>query len=291
MNNENLRTCLLCKSILTKKAFPFYTNYNGIFFEYFKCIQCSATCIHPRPDKLTLKKIYNKDTYHNKFYSTEDHEKYSISVLYLEKFIKKNLVILDYGCGAGYFLKALEKKNYKVMGVDFEEDLINNLNKKYNTFTISEFENNENLNNFDVIHLGDVLEHLVNPIEIINLIIKRIKPGGYLYIEGPLERNLSFVNFSILLYGNFRNLFFFFKKRNHTPTHLFFVNLITQLNFFNQFTSLSIVNYKVYETGWPYVNQNFFKSVIAKLSIFLSGKKLFSNIFGNVIYRYNCICE
>ena len=52
------------------------------------------------------------------------------------------------------------------------------------------------------------------------------KPEGLLFIEGPIERNLSLVNYSILFFGNLRNIFFTYLKRYNTHTHIFFVSFL-----------------------------------------------------------------
>ncbi len=67
---------------------------------------------------------------------TEAFEKYHISVLK-----KKNLKILDAGCGNGRNLLYLKNLGYDVFGVDSSEFIIKKLKKKYpklrNKFTIS----------------------------------------------------------------------------------------------------------------------------------------------------------
>lgn len=282
MKIKKIKKCLLCDGKLTQKAFPFSTIYNKIKFNYLKCNKCHSTCIHPTPNKNTLEIMYQKDNYHKIYYKNYDTIKYIKSVMYLRKFIDTNSTILDYGCGSGYFIKALKKYNYKVIGVDYDEKLINDLKSEHEVYTVKELEQIKNIK-FNAIHLGDVLEHMVEPIKLIKFLINKLNNNGLIYIEGPLERNISLVNYSILIFGNFRNILFPFLRREHTPTHLFFVNLKSQINFFNQFTNLSIIDYQVSETGWPYKNNGIIKNLIAKFAIFFGGKKFFSNIFGNRI--------
>ena len=55
--------------------------------------------------------------------------------------------------------------------------------------TIEKF--NTTKDKYDFIYLGDVFEHLSEPIKIIKKLVEKINKGGYLCIEGPLEKNMS----------------------------------------------------------------------------------------------------
>lgn len=46
----------------------------------------------------------------------------------------------------------------------------------------------------DVVHLGDVLEHVPDPAEVLGRACSLLRPGGLLLSEGPLEANLSVFN-------------------------------------------------------------------------------------------------
>ena len=282
MDNKFIKSCLLCDGDLTKTAFPFFTKYNNRVFKYFKCRKCKSTCIHPIPDQNTFQKIYSKKNYHNIFYKSYNKKKYLNSVKYIKNYIHKDALFLDYGCGSGYFMKALDTYGYKSVGIDYDKKTILDLKKDFEVYTIDEF-NEYNDRKFDVIHLGDTLEHTGNPVNLINYLLKKLSKKGLLFIEGPIERNLSLVNYSILFFGNLRNIFFPNLKRNHTPTHLFFVSLKSQISFFNQFDNLTVVKYSVFENGWPYKNNGFVKNLIANIAIKLGGKSFLSFIFGNRI--------
>ena len=97
---------------------------------------------------------------------------------------KEEKKILDIGCGTGDFLNVCKKNNYKVFGVEPNENankiasnkiggkLVKNLNE------ISESQ-------FDIITLWHVLEHVPNLEEYISQIKKLLKPSGYLIIAVP----------------------------------------------------------------------------------------------------------
>lgn len=48
-----------------------------------------------------------------------------------DKYLSKDGVILEAGCGTGYLVEVLRKRNYKVIGIDYEEKVIDYAREKY----------------------------------------------------------------------------------------------------------------------------------------------------------------
>ena len=147
--------------------------------------------------------------------------------------------------------------------------------------TVEEF--NKTKNRYDFIYLGDVLEHLSEPIEIIKKLVEKINTGGYLCIEGPLERNISFANYCVLLNSFIKNKFISSTSASHPPLHLIFVGMNQQINFFNKFNNLKLVKYNLYETGWPLISGSVLNNLLGKISKLLSTIPFFKLFYGNRI--------
>lgn len=119
--------------------------------------------------------------------------------------IGKNLKILDVGCGTG-ILGAYFKKNQmcKVVGIEInqkayevaKENLDGVLKGNVETLDLS-FEENY----FDVIIMGDVLEHLVNPVSTLLKLQPCLKEKGKIFITVPNVRNWKVVS-KLLLYDS-----------------------------------------------------------------------------------------
>ena len=190
---------------------------------------------------------------------------------------------MDFGCGKGQFIKEIQNK-HKCYGVEYDLETIKKCKK---TFKKAIFFNNKTLdkkkffNFFDIVHLGDVLEHVVDPINLINKLNKKIKKKGLLYVEGPIERNLSIVNYSIILFGNIKKIIKPNLKNNFKPYHLYFCNFNNQLTMLKNIKNFKIVKYEVYETGWPYNCGGLVKKLIAILAIFFSKIDIFGFKIGN----------
>jgi 2-polyprenyl-3-methyl-5-hydroxy-6-metoxy-1,4-benzoquinol methylase len=88
--------------------------------------------------------------------------------------------ILDIGCSNGLWLKLWSKKAF-LYGTEVSADHIGTLKKS--NIKVTDLDND--LENYDMISLFDVLEHVENPYCFLQNIKKRIKPGGIIVIGVP----------------------------------------------------------------------------------------------------------
>ena len=277
------KNCIICNKKIFFPAFPFNTNFNGKIFHYMKCSNCKFVKIYPFPDKKDLSKLYKNKSYHEKFYSNVETVAYRHSVKYLKKFLNFKIRLLDYGSGNGHFIQEMGK-NHNCYGVEFSLEILKKLKKNFkNQIFLSNRELNEKKYNnfFDVIHLGDVLEHVVNPNYLLINLHKKIKKKGLLYLEGPIERNFSLVNLSIILFGNIKRLLIPNYKNNFKPYHLFFCDLQNQLLMIEKINKFKIIDYEIFETGWPYNSGGYLKKSIALMAILFSNLNIFGFKIGN----------
>ena len=192
--------------------------------------------------------------------------------------------MLDYGCGGGAFLKVLSSNGFFPFGVEYGSDVAKHARDitACEVMSVEKFLALSPKPSFDVIYLGDVLEHLSNPIDSLNTILPFLKTGGILFVEGPLEDNPSLGYWASLVYGwlkySLRSDLIMF----HSPFHLFRTESKQQLAFFGRVsTSLELKHMNIFETGFPYSHGGYIKRFIANISIILSGKPFFGRTFGN----------
>lgn len=111
--------------------------------------------------------------------------------------------VLDFGCGAGDFLKLARDKCASVCGVELQQDYADVLNKQGITCHNSLDKIDDN--SIDVCVSFHVLEHLPDPISTLSLLNQKIAKGGYLIMEVPHARdfllsglkNLEFQKFTL----------------------------------------------------------------------------------------------
>lgn len=146
-----------------------------------------------------MKNIYDKveDSYFTNI-------RYDIKALVPEN---KNNKILEIGCGKGYTLLELKesgKADY-IAGVDIvyldQEILLDkficcNIEKEVNNLSFCE-------NFFDIIICADVLEHLIDPWNVLRGLKRYLKPNGLLIASIPNIRELTTM-ITIFFKGDFR---------------------------------------------------------------------------------------
>jgi SAM-dependent methyltransferase len=105
----------------------------------------------------------------------------------LERRIKGPGKLLDVGCATGQFLNHMRGAGWDVIGVEFSEYAARygretyNIDIKHGTLETAGFTDNE----FDVVTLWDVLEHVPNPKATLQEVVRILKPGGLLAASTP----------------------------------------------------------------------------------------------------------
>lgn len=118
---------------------------------------------------------------------------------------KKTGNLLDVGCGMGDFLEIANDRGWKVYGTEFTNDAIEVCEQK----GIIMFKGPINSNwfkkiSFDVITSFEVIEHINNPREDMQIISDSLRTGGVFYCTTPnfnsLERRILKANYNIIEY-------------------------------------------------------------------------------------------
>tara|TARA_B100001057_G_scaffold261733_2_gene261981 strand:+ start:311 stop:1333 length:1023 start_codon:yes stop_codon:yes gene_type:complete len=197
-----------CKNCGSRKIKPFIKSHK---IPYNLCLNCGHLNGAYQDTNYFAQQLYNKHGGKNysKNYLSDYNQRvnniYIPKVDFLKKVIKKRIKVLDLGCGAGHFVKALEKKKITAIGYDTSKELCNLGNKKLKKnkilhiglneiYQISKKENN--INTLSLIH---VLEHLVEPHKILESF--KLSKIQYLYLAVPLFSLSTFIE------NSFPNIF------------------------------------------------------------------------------------
>lgn len=121
----------------------------------------------------------------------------------------ENARVLEIGAGKGNTLLYLKKNGIAahVTGIELMpiEDS-HQKNPEIDAFYIANIEQDMPIlaaNSFDIILIGDVLEHLVDPWQAVRKLAQLLKPGGYMLVSIPNLREIKTV-LSIVINGDFR---------------------------------------------------------------------------------------
>ena len=286
MQQTDETNCLFCGAANSKESFYAPLNFNNKQFTYRECINCALNFNTPLLANYDYEKLYSLN-YHDEYYFKEAKD-FSKQIAILQQ-AKDIISLIDFGCGDATFLDSLQKKGFSCTGVEYNPALVKKLSAEYPAITFYAvedfFANNQQ---YDCVHLGDVLEHMVQPAETIKSLSKKIRPKGYLFVEGPIEHNPSIAYY-------FRKYFFTLNKMLHpkrvvdgTPYHTFLASKKNQLKFF-KLLSYATSSMEIYEAAWPFpdklVNVKGFKLLVEYLvaKISLAAAKVFPPL-GNRFY-------
>ena len=94
---------------------------------------------------------------------------------------------LDIGCGHGGVCSELINKGFNVSGIEINDEAIDSLKSKGFKTYHRDITKPLNINyKFDIILILDVLEHLFDPLHLLNEAKNITKPNGYIIVTTPL---------------------------------------------------------------------------------------------------------
>ncbi len=184
-------------------------NHNGTVlvkkdgYDVIDCNYCKFKHIVPLLNQEEVDSFYSEEFYQNEidtyisshqkdadWWSIEHNEKIDFfEKHFLGKYSKR---LLDIGSGPGFFLKVASERGWDVTGFEPGLPAFEFSTKNLGLNVINDFFNKETYNNhgkFDVIHLNNVLEHLLNPLDILTLAYQILLPNGIICITSPNDFN------------------------------------------------------------------------------------------------------
>lgn len=188
------------KLFMTTKDWNWDTS--GVFC-LVRCEICSLVFLSPAPDVDELKTYYPKNYYTRASGLVELTEEmfrslergYSYRLKFIRKFQNPGRV-LDVGCGDGHFLNFLKVRRWDTWGVEMSEMAcgyaVEKLGLEKDKIVCSDFMAvNLPEKYFDLVTINDVLEHLSEPVKILERCFQLLKLGGGIYIQVPNFNSLG----------------------------------------------------------------------------------------------------
>ena len=195
------RTCYLCNS----SSMAVSRNRRSISFhklhKYYRCGKCKSYSLFPKLENDEIKNLYSIKYIQDVNPEFNMNEQITVSrFLNLQEMLgkvenHKSKRFLDYGCGATAEVIVLASNlGYKAFGVEVEAGTRQEAHLKSNCQIFSPEEALTSGTQFDIIFLGDVLEHLCNPLAVLEQVQTLLSTGGLLIIQGPLEGAITISN-------------------------------------------------------------------------------------------------
>jgi len=265
-----------CKNCGSKKIIPILKNFN---IPYRLCSYCGHLNGSYEDTNNFARKLYSASSgknYSKNYLNNFDSRVRNIyipKVDFLKKVINKKINLIDLGCGAGHFVKALEIKGINAIGYDTSKQLckLGNTKLKKNKIHSIKFDQIYEIINeksdVNTLSMIGVLEHLTEPHKIISSFKKsKIK---YLYISVPL------FSLSTFLENSFSNVFP--RQLSGGHTHLFTEK---SLNFLARKYKLKIIGEYWFGTDFP----DLMRSLICSGNIL--NKKIYLKELNNNLSKY-----
>jgi 2-polyprenyl-3-methyl-5-hydroxy-6-metoxy-1,4-benzoquinol methylase len=185
------------------------------------CCNCGLIFVWPQPAPEALAALYQKAAGYFATTCTELSKTSPRPATKLHRTLRAHGIsggrLLDVGCGNGSLIYHMRRLGWKVAGVEINPDTVaiarkNGLNVKLAQLHQRPFPDGF----FDVVYMGDVIEHLTQPRQALSTSRRVLRPGGLIVIKTPNAR-CGFARYS-LLFAQLTRLAWPFSE---APYHLF----------------------------------------------------------------------
>ncbi len=171
------------------------------FFDLWQCSDCGLVFTHPPPSLEVVRGLYGEEYFYSDFscgirqgnyLETEASrvEEYRETLAMIQEF-KKSGRFLEVGCAAGSFLNYTRRAGYDAEGVDISAWAARTAKDQFG-LTVHEgrlVEVNLPARSFDVVFLGDLLEHEPDPVVFLQEMRRVLKDDGIAVIKVPVYVN------------------------------------------------------------------------------------------------------
>jgi len=185
-------SCQICNNKNHRSFMTVKDHDKSDKFHLMECSSCGLVSVYPIPSGQKLNEYYKKEYYTlpekgivGYLEETLNKAVFKTHLKHIKRYAKIGK-LLDLGSGNGYFLKFAKENNWQTLGVEMSPDA-----SKYATEQKLEILNdsieNVNLpkNEFEVVTMFNVLEHMTNLNSILRKVRDSLKPNGLLVIEVP----------------------------------------------------------------------------------------------------------
>jgi SAM-dependent methyltransferase len=245
------RACPLCGGQPKGESYPYGSIWDGKLFNTLACGSCGTAYVDPVPGADEVRRLYERTAYHDCHYQLAAEETQTTALPKVRGLLPQGGDLLDFGCGNGHFLKVAIKAGFRCDGIELDAET-RRLAAANSGCEVMPLETVvAEGRRYDVIHLGDVLEHLPDPARALRELEPLLGEDGLFFIEGPLEDNAGLVYFASRTYGAVK------KRlrpghRSDPPLHLLRTGAKAQRQFFERTMGYFVKAFTISDDGWPY---------------------------------------
>jgi SAM-dependent methyltransferase len=155
---------------------------------------------------------------------------------------------VDFGCGSGSLLASARELGWVVTGVEFDPDVARRASIQSRSTVLTGLDELRASAAVpaDAIHLGDVLEHLTAPLDVLSALVELLRPTGLLLAQGPLEAGPCVFATVVRTARRLRSA----RPVDMPPYHVLQATVAGQRTLFER-AGLDALEYRVSEVAWP----------------------------------------
>ena len=241
------KACPLCDQRRQRPSWMGSTIFRGQEFRYVECGACRSLSCDPMPDPQTVASMYDAAYFEagGGHPNIADPRQPDRVMAWLERVRPGTFV--DYGCGNGSLLVEAADRQWRAVGVELDGVARRTAARAgVEVLSLSQLAQTGGELQADVLHLGDVIEHLTDMNQQLAAILRLVKPGGLLLAQGPLEANANVFTLLLRMSRRLRQA----RAANMPPYHVLLATASGQRMLFARF-GLEEVEFSVQEVAWP----------------------------------------
>lgn len=203
-------------------------SLTGEEFSLSRCTSCGLALTTPRPQEAKIGKYYDNPNYishsdeapgfMNTIYRLARRWMTSRKLAYMRTLVAKpHGNLLDYGCGAGYFIAEAKNAGWNVTGIEVNDTARRVAIGRVGENVVQDVNSLNPAQRFDVITLWHVLEHIHQLDTTVTALINHLAQGGRMLVAVPNPESLDAKKYGSCwaAYDVPRHLYHFTRKSIH----------------------------------------------------------------------------
>ncbi len=207
--------CLLCGSSDLGNE-PYAYEYGGERYPGGRCRACGFVFLTRQPSAAVLARMYGPTYFESDYhcghsaapYFEREAEEMAAARTLLALLERESPVgrLLEVGCAGGFFLAAARERGWRPTGVEYSEEASRfardklGLDVRTGSLEDAGFADGS----FDAVYMGDVLEHVPDPLATLSEVRRALRPGGLLLLAGPIAIHSLVHQFGLWAYARLR---------------------------------------------------------------------------------------
>ena len=171
-------------------------EYGGAAFPLFECARCGMRFLRAQPTPESLALLYSPEYFERDFrcgrsevgYYDEDafHDENRGLLDAFERLTPPGR-LLEVGCAGGWLLKQARERGWAAQGVELSAEAAARAHALGLDVHVGDLATARlPADRFDLVYMGDVLEHVPDCRATLAEVTRVLKPGGWLYLRGPI---------------------------------------------------------------------------------------------------------